>query len=492
LTYHSYKNNQEKKPITKHNKTVGAILGKIEKSIFLVIFLSLLVSCKEASKTQEPEDKDSNKIVIDLKNTSDKLFSFEPVFSESPVYSLEKKYPEYYDKKLQKFKGLPSVDSFRIVSKNFQLKPFIQNLYEDGFIRKGKALETMGESEFENLSARVDTLDFQLNIFSGFKGNKQLIIADLDHDNNFANDETLEFQIDYRSKKHIEQNENIPVLHLPYEVFLNDEIYSLKRDIKIYPETKHPHIYLFEDNVLDDTTNEYTVMLKFVGYKKGEHQLNDMAYSFGVQGLFGEFVRLKIIPNSITNPKSRKSDNFLYSISDTLRAGNNFYEIESVSGDLAKLTLKKIDVDTDKFTGYRIGDKIDNYNLLTLESKKVNLLESINKNKPYTLLDFWGTWCAPCIKGLPELKGFHNEFSEKVNLMSFALDKNISDVKEFSIKNNMSWQHFFINSNNRKGSIIAGMNITKYPTFILLNEDFEIIYEGNSGSLAEIKKLIEY
>ena len=204
MTYHSYKTNQEKKPITKHIKTIGAILGKIEKSLFLIIFLSLLVSCKEALKTPESEDKDSNKIVIDLKNTSDELFSFEPLFSETPVYSLEKKYPEYYDKKLQKFKGLPSVDSFRIVTKNFQLKPFIQNLYEDGFIRKDKALETFEASELKNLSARVDTFYFQLNIFSGFRGNKQLIIADLDHDNNFANDETLEFQIDYRNKKHIE------------------------------------------------------------------------------------------------------------------------------------------------------------------------------------------------------------------------------------------------------------------------------------------------
>ena len=79
----------------------------------------------------------------------------------------------------------------------------------------------------------------------------------------------------------------------------------------------------------------------------------------------------------------------------------------------------------------------------------------------------------PCLKSLPNLKKLHQD-NEDVAVISIALDESIDVVKDFSIKNNMDWNHAYVDSNNRKG-IITDLRVESYPTFILLNDKLKIL-----------------
>ncbi len=58
---------------------------------------------------------------------------------------------------------------------------------------------------------------------------------------------------------------------------------------------------------------------------------------------------------------------------------------------------------------------------------------SIAQGKP-TLINFWATWCPPCVKELPELGRFHREFSPKGwKVIGLAID-GPTPVKEFLAK----------------------------------------------------------
>jgi len=66
----------------------------------------------------------------------------------------------------------------------------------------------------------------------------------------------------------------------------------------------------------------------------------------------------------------------------------------------------------------------------------------------YILLDFWGTWCIPCIKFIPELKKINSEFShDKFVLVSVAYDNDPKNVADFISKENMNWEHIFVSQN---------------------------------------------
>lgn len=55
------------------------------------------------------------------------------------------------------------------------------------------------------------------------------------------------------------------------------------------------------------------------------------------------------------------------------------------------------------------------------------------KGKP-VLLNFWATWCPPCVKEMPELDHFHTEFSPKGwQVLGLAID-GPTPVKEFLAK----------------------------------------------------------
>jgi thiol-disulfide isomerase/thioredoxin len=49
------------------------------------------------------------------------------------------------------------------------------------------------------------------------------------------------------------------------------------------------------------------------------------------------------------------------------------------------------------------------------------------------VVNFWATWCAPCIKELPELNRFHRDQGGKTQVVGLAVDR-LAAVQEFLAK----------------------------------------------------------
>ena len=39
------------------------------------------------------------------------------------------------------------------------------------------------------------------------------------------------------------------------------------------------------------------------------------------------------------------------------------------------------------------------------------------------LLDFWATWCVPCLKAVPDMNAFNDKYHDKVKLLGVAIDE---------------------------------------------------------------------
>lgn len=106
-----------------------------------------------------------------------------------------------------------------------------------------------------------------------------------------------------------------------------------------------------------------------------------------------------------------------------------------------------------------------------------------------TVIDFWATWCKPCLTGIPKLNSIYKEFSkEGVEFIGVNIDgpRNQSKVKPLAKTLDINYQ-IILDPNQ---DLVNDFNVTAFPTLIVLNKKGKelFIHEGfNPGDEKIIK-----
>ncbi|MDR2981826.1 MAG: redoxin domain-containing protein [Puniceicoccales bacterium] len=84
-----------------------------------------------------------------------------------------------------------------------------------------------------------------------------------------------------------------------------------------------------------------------------------------------------------------------------------------------------------------IGDTAPDFTFVNFDGQEHKLSEF--RGKPL-ILDFWATWCGPCIGEIPTLRAVHQEMKEKdFVVLSVSIDDKLETAKNYVAKNNMPW-----------------------------------------------------
>ena len=101
----------------------------------------------------------------------------------------------------------------------------------------------------------------------------------------------------------------------------------------------------------------------------------------------------------------------------------------------------------------------------------------------YVVLDFWGTWCVWCVRGIPKMKEYYNKYKGKFEILSIDCNDSQEKWKAGVKKYELPWLHVY---QPAKGDVQTTdlYAIQGFPTKILIGPDGKIIktYVGEDPS----------
>lgn len=129
----------------------------------------------------------------------------------------------------------------------------------------------------------------------------------------------------------------------------------------------------------------------------------------------------------------------------------------------------------------------------TLQSDSWVLAEQKGK---VVVLEFWATWCGPCMAALPELKALDAEFSGRSDFALFgvSIDANVETVRASCLKNAVKWTQLFEPNREWDNSIAKAFEVRGVPFVCVLDKRGVVrYYDGRTidGDARDIRSLIK-
>ena len=89
------------------------------------------------------------------------------------------------------------------------------------------------------------------------------------------------------------------------------------------------------------------------------------------------------------------------------------------------------------------------------------------------LVNFWATWCAPCIKEMPSLDRLKKKINKNFDVIAVSVDRDgVKKVKDFFNENKITnLEEYF----DTKNSLAKEMNLIGLPTSFFINKKGDLI-----------------
>lgn len=215
----------------------------------------------------------------------------------------------------------------------------------------------------------------------------------------------------------------------------------------------------------------------------GGHRYKVALVDEGVNGKFNDFhhedgetarVTLYIDKN---NDGKFDPETEAFDAAKPFRLGGAAYQIDTIDVRGTALTLNKSNKNTRTITAadLKIGSEILDFEAQTLDGKTVHFPDDFRGK--LVMLDFWATWCGPCVAEIPNIVTVYNQYHKNgFEILGVSLDKANKKqvVEQFITEAQMPWQQIY-DGGYWKAEIAVLYDVTSIPHAILV--------DGNTGKI---------
>ena len=359
--------------------------------------------------------------------------------------------------------------------------------YEISFIQRTVRVEDL--SDFSNIPEKpaikavhfVSALtkggtEMKIYIYTGIDNEKGVkhIIIDSNGNRDFSDDEQYSFPLDYYNEIHsykdaeeyyiinmLDMMIDGEKLHVPIKIYQyrtrnEPKLYSTNDDylLDFLPTT----CFFYRDTVKINNTNIVVTWADNNIIPRGVNERQDFSF-YNAERQIGY------------------AENYI--LGDTLRIAYRKLKLDKLENNLLYINDLGASIDS-----CYVGDHLPQLFVNSLEDDSKLLLNEKLQGK-YVFIDFWGSWCGPCVAAFPKLVEMSNTVKNRddVIIVGIAVESSQSDiqkVKDIVHEHGVWWPNFWQERSNRLmqsfESPAGKLRVCGYPSYIVADKNGQILF----------------